>query len=247
MLFNLFRKRNEDPDINFSLLGVDMHSHLIPGIDDGAQDLEDSIQLIRKLADLGFKKLITTPHVMADFYRNTPEIITNGLEVLRAELVKNHIDIQIEAAAEYYFDEGFQSKLEKGTLLTFGNHYLLFEVSFVSFPRSFYEVIEQILTKGYKPILAHPERYGYLAGSMEHYERIKKAGCSLQLNTLSLTGYYGKSTQKIAEELVDRKLVDFMGSDTHHLKHANMLGKALKNRYIKYLLTEYPLQNKSLL
>ena len=125
MLFNLFKRRKKNPEINFLSLGVDMHSHLIPGIDDGAQNLEDSIVLIKKLADLGFKKLITTPHVMADFYRNTPEIINNGLAILRAEIERNNIDIQIEAAAEYYLDEAFESKLEKSNVLTLGEDFLL--------------------------------------------------------------------------------------------------------------------------
>jgi len=247
MLFDLFGRRKEEPKIDFSLLGVDMHSHLIPGIDDGAQSMEDSIELIKKLADLGFKKLVTTPHVMADFYRNTPEIIHQGLELVRAELKKNEIAVEIEAAAEYYFDEGLEDKIEKGTVLSLGSGFLLFEVSFLSFPRSFYEVVEKILTKGYKPVLAHPERYGYFAGSIDQFERIKKSGCYLQLNALSLIGYYGKSAQKIAQELVDRKLIDFLGTDIHHMKHAGMLSKALKNPYIKHLLTNYPLQNHVLL
>jgi protein-tyrosine phosphatase len=247
MLFNLFTKRKKKPEIDFSLLGVDMHSHLIPGIDDGAQELEDSIALITKLTDLGFKKLITTPHVMADFYRNTPEIINNGLAVLRAEIAQRDIDIQIEAAAEYYLDEGFDAKLEKGNVLSLGGGFLLFEISFISFPRSFYETVEKIKAKGYKPVLAHPERYNYLVGAIKNFEEIKNAGCYLQLNALSLTGYYGKASQKIAEELVDKQLIDFMGTDLHHHKHADMLAKALNNSYIKHLLKEYPLQNKSLL
>ena len=247
MLFNLFGKRKEIPDIDFSLLGVDMHSHLIPGIDDGAQTLENSIELIRELSGLGFRKLITTPHVMADMYRNTPETIKNGLDVLRAELIRNGLDMQLDAAAEYYFDEGFEDKIEKGKVLTLGDGFLLFEVSFISFPRSFFEVVEKILINNYKPILAHPERYGYFAKSIEQIERIKKSGCSLQLNILSLTGYYGKSVQKLARELVNRKLIDFIGTDVHHGNHSGMLKKALKNPEVRYLLTEYPLKNKLLL
>jgi tyrosine-protein phosphatase YwqE len=246
MLFDLFKKKKEEPDIDYSSIKVDLHSHLIPGIDDGAKNMDESLVLIKKLVDLGYKKIITTPHVMADFYRNTPEIINEGLDKLREEIRKNNIDVQIQAAAEYYLDEAFESKLEKGNILTLGNGFLLFELSFINYPQSFFDIVEKIKEKGYKPVLAHPERYSYLGAAIENYERIKEAGCYLQLNTISLTGYYGKPTQKIAEELVDNNLIDFIGSDMHHVKHAEILKHALNNVYVKKLLTEYPLKNELL-
>ncbi len=248
MLFNLFKKEKKDePDIDYFSIKVDLHSHLIPGIDDGAKDMDESIALIRKIAELGYKKIITTPHVMADFYRNTPEIINEGLEKVRAELAKTDIDIQIEAAAEYYLDEAFEVKLEKGTVLTLGQNFLLFEISFINYPPMFFDVVEKMKSKGYKPVLAHPERYPYLGVAIENYERIREAGCYLQINTISLTGYYGKPVQKIAEELIDHHLVDFIGSDMHHLKHAEMLKMALNTHYVKKLLMDYPLKNQLLI
>lgn len=248
MLLELFKKKRNIPDLDFSSLKVDMHSHLIPGIDDGAQTMEDSLVLLRRLSELGYKKVITTPHVMADFYRNTPEIINNGLELLKKELVRNNINIEIEASAEYYLDEAFEVKLEKETILPLGENYLLFELSFINYPQSFFEIVEKIKAKGYKPILAHPERYGYLGGAIENYERIKKAGCDLQLNVLSLTGYYGKQCQRVAEELVANQLIDFLGTDLHHHKHADMLFSALNtSSTLKKLLAGYPLKNSTLL
>ncbi|WP_423149579.1 tyrosine-protein phosphatase [Rubrolithibacter danxiaensis] len=246
MLFNLFKKKSQEPGINFSSIKVDLHSHLIPGIDDGSPSVEHSVDLVSKMMELGFKKLITTPHVMADYYRNTPEIIKTGLDNLREELAKRNIEIQLEAAAEYYLDETFDNKLESGQVLTLGKGFLLFELSFVNCPQSFYDTIEKIKDKGYKPVLAHPERYPYFANSIENYQKIKATGCYLQLNTLSLTGYYGKPTQKIAEELVDKYLIDFLGSDLHHHKHAAMLKQALSLPYVKKVLTEYQLQNELL-
>ena len=242
-VFNFFKKRKNDPDLNYSSLKVDLHSHLIPGIDDGAQTVEDSLNLIRKMQDLGFQKLITTPHVMADYYRNTPEIINAGLAELRQALADNEIEIEIEAAAEYYLDETFESKLEKDNVLTLGEGFLLFELSFVNYPQSFFDIVEKIKAKGYKPVLAHPERYPYFTAAIENYERIKEAGCYLQLNTTSLTGFYGRPTQKTAEELIDKYLIDFIGSDLHHFKHAEMLKQALNLPYVKKLLTDYQLQN----
>jgi len=244
-VISLFKKKNKEPEFNFSALKADMHSHLIPGIDDGAQRMEDSLALIRRMQDLGYQKLIATPHVMADYYRNSPEIINSGLSKLKAALVENNIDIELQAAAEYYLDEAFESKLDKGEILTINGDFLLFELSFVNYPQAFFEIIEKIKAKGCTPVLAHPERYPYLAGSVENYEQIKDTGCLLQLNIISLTGYYGRPTQKAAEELVDRNLIDFAGSDLHHLKHAEVLKQALLQPYVKKLLG-LPLKNSLL-
>lgn len=247
MLFDFFKKKAISvPEINFSSIKTDMHSHLIPGIDDGAQDLSESIILIKKMVDFGFSKLITTPHIMADYYRNTTSIVLQGLEDLQEELLKQKIDIDISAAAEYYLDETFENKLHKGDILTLGKNYVLFELSFINYPQNLFEVIEKIKDKGYTPLLAHPERYPYFINSIENYQRLKEAGCYLQLNTLSLTGHYGKPTQKIAEEMVDNYLVDFLGSDLHRIKHADLLYKALSMPYVVRLLTDYQLQNELL-
>jgi len=245
-MFNLFKKAKKEPQINFSQLGVDMHSHVIPGIDDGAQNIGQSLALIYAYMDMGFRKIITTPHIMADYYRNTPEIINRGLDSLREELQLQNINFEIEAAAEYYLDEVFETKLDKGNMLTIGGDYLLFEISFVNYPQNLMDIIRKIQDKGYKPILAHPERYPYFFESMDHYQRIKETGCYLQLNTISLTGYYGKSSQKVAEELVDNILIDFIGSDMHHIKHAIALKKSLSLPYVNRLLTDYQLQNELL-
>lgn len=247
MFFDIFKKNATPvPEIDFSSIKTDLHSHLIPGIDDGAQNLTESIILIKKMMDFGFSKLITTPHIMADYYRNTTAIILSGLETLQEELTKQNIEIELSAAAEYYLDETFENKLRKGDMLTIGGKYVLFELSFINYPQNLYEVIEKIKDKGYTPLLAHPERYPYLISSVENYQRLKEAGCYLQLNTLSLTGHYGKPTQKMAEQLVDNYLVDFIGSDLHRLKHANALYKALSMPYVQKLLTDYQLQNELL-
>lgn len=247
MLFDLFRKKQEKvPEINFSRIKTDIHSHLIPGIDDGAQNIEESISLIKRMMDFGFTKLLTTPHIMADYYRNTSDSILKGLDQLREELLKRDIDIEINAAAEYYLDETFENKLNKGDVLTLGEKFLLFELSYINYPKNLFDVIDGILQKGYTPLLAHPERYPYLAGSIENYERIKDSGCYLQINTLSLAGHYGKQTQKVAEQMVDHYLIDFLGSDLHRMRHADAIFKSLSMPYITRLLTEYQLQNEML-
>ncbi|MEO5909957.1 MAG: CpsB/CapC family capsule biosynthesis tyrosine phosphatase [Pelobium sp.] len=245
-MFNLFKKKNKIPAFNFKNIGVDMHSHILPGIDDGAPTVKESVMLVKRLIDLGFTKLIATPHIMSDYYRNTPEIILKALEELREELEKQNINIPIEAAAEYYLDETFSTKIDEGNLLTMGNNYVLFEMSYLNYPNNIKETVQRLNDKGYKPILAHPERYPYLYGSIENFYKVREYGCYFQLNTISLTGYYGKQTQKVAEELVENMMVDFIGSDMHHLKHADALRQSLFTPHLNTLFTESYLHNEIL-
>ncbi|WP_245989043.1 tyrosine-protein phosphatase [Pelobium manganitolerans] len=223
-----------------------MHSHILPGIDDGAPTVKESILLIKRLQKLGFQKLIATPHIMADYYRNTPDTINRALDLLREELLKQKIDIPVEAAAEYYLDETFENKINAGNLMTMGKDYILFELSYINYPNNIKDIIQKLNDKGLKPILAHPERYPYLYGSIENFYKIKEYGCYFQLNTISLTGYYGKATQKIAEDLVENMMIDFIGSDMHHLKHADALEKSLFVPALAQLLDDGALQNKLL-
>ncbi|MDN3551374.1 tyrosine-protein phosphatase [Mucilaginibacter aquaedulcis] len=245
-MFGLFKKKPEKRHANFNYesIMVDMHSHVLPGIDDGAKTPEDSIILIRKMMELGIKKIIATPHVMIDFYRNTPETITNALNILKAELIKENIDIPVEAAAEHYFDETFEARVKEGRLITLGDNYALFEFSFINKPPNAVPVIQKMNDLGYKPILAHPERYPYM--DLEQFKNLHNWGCSFQLNTISLTGYYGKESKKLAETLVDHELIDFISSDMHHTKHAAALKDALNTTYIEKLLFDYPLKNSLL-
>lgn len=242
-MFGLFKKRTREPEINFSDLGTDMHSHILPGIDDGAPNLEASLVMARKFVDLGFKKVIATPHVMADFYRNTPDTIQKALDVLREGLLKNNIDLAVDAAAEYYFDETFINKLNKKEVLGFGNNYLLFELSYINQPPNLLDVLFKIQDAGFYPVLAHPERYPFYHGSLENYLQIKEYGCFLQLNTISLTGYYGKSCKNTAEMLVDNNCVDFIGSDMHHMRHAQALKESLHLSRVTKLISQGQLSN----
>src|SRR5690349_18476422 len=121
---------NYPPVYDYSFLGADMHSHLIPGIDDGSQSMEESLELIRKFKSLGYRKLITTPHIMSDSFRNNPDIILEGLEKLRVAVKEAGIEIELAAAAEYYYDEGFSKLIKEKNLLTLNGNHVLFEVSY---------------------------------------------------------------------------------------------------------------------
>ncbi|SOD20552.1 tyrosine-protein phosphatase [Pedobacter xixiisoli] len=242
-MFGLFKKRGKEPNIDFSSVVTDMHSHIIPSIDDGAPNLEASLVMAKKYVDLGFKKVIATPHVMADFYRNTPDTINKGLDVLKEGLLKNEINLEVEAAAEYYFDETFINKLNRKEVLGFGNNYLLFELSYINQPPNLLDVLFKIQDAGFYPVLAHPERYPYYHGSIENYQQIIEYGCFLQLNTISLTGYYGKGVKNAAESLVDHHCISFLGSDMHHLRHAKALKESLNLSRVEKLIQQGHLNN----
>jgi len=242
-LLNWFKKK-KDPEFNFSAVKTDMHSHILPGIDDGAKNINDAILLAKRFEELGYQKLLATPHVMADYFRNTPDTINKALDILREGLAQNNINIMVEAAAEYYLDETFEKKVEKKEVLTFGaQKYLLFELSYINAPHNLYDIISKIQFAGYQPVLAHPERYPYYYGDTDNYQQIKDAGCLLQLNTISLTGYYGKGCKQTAEELVDNYMIDFMGSDMHHLRHADALKAALELDRVQNILSQPQLNN----
>jgi len=248
-MFGFFKKKEKaekEITFNYESVAVDMHSHVLPGIDDGAQNVDESVYLVKQMVALGIKKIIATPHIMIDFYRNTPETINAALETLRAELKKQGVEVQVEAGAEHYFDETFETRIDEGKLVSFGDKYVLYEYPFINQPPNWFEAMQKIIKTGYKPILAHPERYPYLA--METMEMMRSWGCRMQLNIISLTGYYGRDTKKRAEEMIDLKLIDFISSDMHHPKHAAAFKDALKTTYVeKVMFNDYPLKNKFLL
>jgi protein-tyrosine phosphatase len=242
-MFGFFKKSNVKKDItfNYDSIMVDLHSHVLPGIDDGAQTVEESVALVKKMMELGIKKIIATPHIMADFYRNNSKTIGDALAILKAELKNQQIDIDISAAAEHYFDETFETRIDKNELMIIGDNHVLFEFPFISIPPNYIQVVQKLIDLKYRPILAHPERYPYM--TLEQYKTLHDWGCDFQLNTISLTGYYGKEVKATAESLIDNCLIDFISSDMHHLKHATAFKDALRTSYVEKLLFDYPLKN----
>ena len=225
---------------------VDMHSHLLPGLDDGVQSFEESEEIILNFQRLGYKKLITTPHVMSDFYRNTNESILSKLSEVNAHLKQKGIDISLEAAAEFYLDEALVARIGNNEpLLTFGKNYFLFETNFMTEPLNLKEFIFQATTKGYKPILAHPERYLYLQSNFAKAEDLIGRGVLFQLNISSLSGYYSKGAQATAQKLIDKGYVHFLGSDCHTIQHIQLLEETRKSSYFQKAIS-LPLLNNTL-
>ncbi len=239
--------RKEKPlDPRLTLPFVDIHSHLLPGLDDGVQSFDEAEEVIRNFQRLGYKKLITTPHVMSDFFRNTNEDITKKLNEINLMLVQKGIDVTLEAAAEYYLDEVLLERLQSDSpLLTFGKNYLLFETNFMTEPLNLKEFIFLASTKGYKLVFAHPERYLYLQNNFDKAEDLIGRGVLFQVNISSLSGYYSKGAQTTAQKLIDKGYVHLLGSDCHTLQHVKILEEARGNKYFQKAIS-LPLLNNTL-
>lgn len=243
MIFSFFEKKKP---LDIKSLKVDLHSHLIPSIDDGAKDIDESISMIKALYSLGYQKLITTPHIMSDGYKNNAQIIKDGLGIIKDSLLKEDIDIAIDIAAEYYLDDGFLDKLSNSELLTIGGRYLLFETSYISKPIKLEDMIFAISTAEYIPLMAHPERYRYIK-DMKEYHRFKELGIMFQVNINSFGGYYGKDAQKKAIYLSKSGMIDFLGSDIHHIKQIQMLKKVLKSKEYQQIFENNNILNDMLI
>ena len=223
-MISFFRKKTPQPAVDFSRLSSDMHSHFIPGIDDGAPDMATSLELIRGLIDLGYKKIITTPHILSDIYPNTPAIIGAGYQDVLAELRRQDISVEFKAAAEYLMDDHFVRMLEEDEpILTLKDKMVLVELSFAVPAINLKEIVFLMQMKGYQPVLAHPERYLYFGGNKGWYDQLKDVGCLFQVNLLSLRGYYGKASLELAQHLIKKKYIDLLGTDMHHVRHLESL------------------------
>lgn len=243
-MFDWVKKKDQGKGAN--ALQVDIHSHLLPGLDDGVQSYEESEDVILHFQSLGYRKLITSPHVMSDTYKNTTDRILNRLGKLKTFLESREIDMEVQAAAEYYLDEQVFRMVENNEkMLTFGKNFLLFETNFLNEPFNMKEFIFMATTKGYRPVLAHPERYLYLQNNVDKAQDLLDRGVLFQMNISSITGFYSKIVQTTAHKLIDRGWVHLLGSDCHHLQHVRLVEEAQQLKYFQKALS-LPLLNNSL-
>lgn len=227
-VFSIFSKKSDSDNKLF--FTTDMHSHVVPGIDDGSPSVERSVELVQRMMGWGLEKLIVTPHVTQDTFENTPEIIEEAYGQLQTGLKEAGIELEMDHSAEYRIDEQFVEQVEKGMVRPLYGDYLLVENSFIQEPYNLDEILFQLSMKGFTPILAHPERYFYYYDRPERYEQLHNNGILFQVNLLSLAGYYGKDQKKFAEMLVDMDFVDFLGTDLHRRTHADVLDKYLASK-----------------
>lgn len=219
-MFNFFSKKSPLLSELIPYGFVDIHNHVLPGIDDGAKDVNESQNLIREIESLGIKKIICTPHTYPGLYNNTKDSIDSSFKLLSKF---NNFDIKINYASEYMIDSSLVKKAKNKDLLTLKENFVLVEMSFVSAPNMLYEILFDLITNGYCPVLAHPERYRFLFGNFKEYLKLKKIGCKFQLNLLSATKFYGNDVNKISNKLLNENLIDFVGTDIHSMNHINFI------------------------
>jgi len=232
---------------DYGLLGADMHSHLLPGVDDGSPDLATSIKLINGLTDLGFKKLITTPHILWEIYQNTRDDLLKRCDIFREELAKQGINTEIKVAAEYYLDDNVKNLLaNKEPLLTIHDNLVLVEFSMASEPIDFKEILFEMEMQGYQPVIAHPERYIYQERHKEFFEELKIAGYLFQLNIMSVAGTYGKTVNELARYFVKKGYYELAGTDLHNQHQLAHLHNSSITPVLKELLASGKLLNPNL-
>jgi tyrosine-protein phosphatase YwqE len=226
---------------------LDFHNHLLPGIDDGSPDVETSLMLFKGMADLGFTDIICTPHIIADTHPNTPETIHNSANVLKTEANNLGVNLEFRYAAEYMLDDTFQHALStKQPLLKLNKNRILVEFSYIQKPSRVENFSFDLQIAGYEPVLAHPERYMYYHKQLGFYEHLKDLGFELQLNLLSLTPYYGKEVQRVANHLLKNRVYDFACTDMHHVRHLEAMKAHFSPDSLKQLFEEFGLKNHEL-
>lgn len=226
-MFGIFKKKEYLKDC-IPTGFVDIHSHTLCGIDDGAQSIDDTKYLLQAMMNLGFDKVITTPHTISHVHPNTTQIINDTYKKVVDQLPLETNQLKYQAASEYMIDENFQERVSKDDLLPLKNKHVLVEMSYINPPIFLYDALFLLVSKGYTPVLAHPERYNFYKGDLKAYKSLKKVGCLFQINLLSVTGYYGDKIAEVADLLLKENMYDFAGSDIHHEKHI----KSFENKLV---------------
>jgi protein-tyrosine phosphatase len=247
VFFGLFKKKQSAAALgDFSFLGVDMHSHLIPSVDDGSNSIETSLEMLRGFVELGYRKVITTPHTRPDMFPNSQEALKVGFLQLKEGLKTANLPIEVEMATEYFVDYEFLQQQDITNLLSFSGKHLLIELSTMQAPPNLFETIFQLKIKGYNLILAHPERYGYYSSDFQQFEKLKDFGCQFQVNLLSLTGHYGKPPRDLAMKFLKQNMVEYLGTDMHSVQHLQGIKAILSDAKLMRLIQEYEFRNRFL-
>ena len=237
--FNFASRARND----FSDLEIDMHSHLLPAVDDGATSVENSHTMIRSLQDMGFKTLYTTPHSIKDIHPNTLQSLEESFIKMQGSIPEG---INFDYSSEYFLDEHFLQNAQEGLLRPLPGNRLLIEFSMVSPPFDLEQQFFDIQMKGYQIVLAHPERYLFFQKNLGLLSRLKDMDVEFQVNALSLGGYYGENAKQAAEKMIKKGWIDFVGTDAHHDKHIQALRKIPDTILYQRLLDQGNLKNSDL-
>lgn len=226
-MFNFFRKNNKDVKLPYH---TDVHCHILPGVDHGAKNIQDGVSLLKADMEMGINRVILTPHVTSETFENTPETLNAAFVKFKEAVADAGLDVELHLSAEYRIDDYWQKEYAAGHVLPMPGNYVLLENSFVQELIGSEQMMFELKCKGYFPILAHPERYPYFICNKERYEKMHNSNVKFQVNLLSLAGYYGHTVQDTAKWLVKQGLVDMLGSDIHHIEHADIIKDYLRSR-----------------
>jgi len=211
---------------------VDFHSHVLPGVDDGIKNIEEALGVLHAYENLGVRKVVFTPHIMEEYPQNDALFLRSQFEAFK-KLYNGNIEISL--GAEYMLNNQFSKYLDSGDLLPVVDNYLLIETAFSNPPIYFEKQLKMIQSKGYFPILAHPERYMYMEKA--DYQNLKDMGVLFQMNLLSIIGGYGRSVERKAKELLYAGMYDCLGTDIHQLNYhiREITHRKLGRKEIKFL------------
>lgn len=221
-MFGLFKKKNKECAKLF--YSTDVHCHILPGVDHGAKTVEDSLELLRVQQEMGIKRVILTSHVTAETFENTPETLRPAFQLLKKAVEETEdLNVELFLSAEYRMDEFWNKQYEQNNQIAMPGNYILLENSFQQELLGLNELMFDLKVKGYKPILAHPERYGYYAVRKQRLEQLHNMGIKFQVNLLSLAGYFGNHCRETALWIAKNGMADMLGSDMHGMEHADVI------------------------
>lgn len=241
-MFNIFqRKSKKDAKLFYT---TDVHSHILPGVDHGSQSVEESLEMLQAQLDMGISHVMCTSHVTAETFENTPESLTAAYEELKNAIAREGLPINIYVSAEYRIDEYWTQEYEAGHLLPLPGNHVLLENSFAQELIGIDNMMFELQVKGYRPILAHPERYRYYNDRRDRYKTLHNASVKFQINILSLAGYFGKGARERALWLIQNNLCDMLGSDMHNMEHVQIIKEYIGSRDWRKLCDKYNLPGR---
>lgn len=225
-MFNFLHRSTTPAKLWFN---TDIHCHIVPGVDDGCPDVETSVNVLSAMSELGLTRVICSPHVTEASFENTRQTLQPAYDSLKAAADKAGLgDMLVTYGAENRIDELMLQHFNDGTLITHPNNFVLIENAFVQEPWNLETLIFDLQVKGLQPILAHPERFAYYLQNPARYQVLHNV-IPFQINVLSIAGYYGRTIKKTAETLIEKGMVDYLGTDIHGLRHTDCIAEYLKS------------------
>lgn len=245
-MFGFFKKKNIPQPI-FENLVADMHSHLLPGVDDGSGNIDTTIACLKVMESVGFKKMYLTPHFIKTRFPNVEDDIAARFLQLKREVDERDIEIDLAGVGgEYRIDSFFEQRLKESSFLKIAGEYVLVELSLNQQMMGSDRLIEEMQMNDHVVVLAHPERYLYMDSHCKDIERLRNSGVLIQVNILSLDGFYGPDSEKRAYRMIENGWVDFLGTDLHSMRYAEALIKASNNKKIEKIITKNQFLNSDI-